>query len=186
MLLQKIHSEKEKAKSGNGLKVVFYLLSLAVAFAFGHYEGAKDHASTADTTQQAPPAAAPIPLPMTPSEAADTVPVSTPAVVRSATPALITMAETTPVRVEKAIAVTPSTAPSAAPAPSADPVKPANTVTITEAVQIPVKQGNKITGYINLQKGQVVTAIEVDHDEIKIKSGESFVMVPVKSTDMAH
>ena len=55
-------------------------------------------------------------------------------------------------------------------------------------MEIPVKnEGGKVTGYINLQKGQIVTPIGgVDHDEIRIQSGTGSVMIPVKSTDMAH
>jgi hypothetical protein len=177
MLLQKVNHESGKPSSGNLLKVVFYVLSLAVAY-FAGYEHSKTHPSV---TENAPEAVSAAPSPATPAEDAAAVPLPTPGAMPSATPALI--GEMTPVRVEKATAV----APSSTSAPSAAPVKQANDATITEPLEIPVKDGDgKITGYINLQRGQLVTVIAVDHDQIKIKSGNSSVMVPIKSTDMAH
>ena len=199
MLLQKLNNESgQSTKPGNGLKVTFYLLSLGVAYMFGYYQHPK-------TLPPAPDAMPPStltagPSTSTPSEEASTVPLTAPAAtpslvaaLPSATPAIIgDLPKSSPPRVEKALAVTPlssapaSSAPSAIPIPAAAPEKQANQVTITEPVEIPVKQDGKITGYINLQKGQLITPVSVDHDQIKIKTGSGFVMVPVKSTDMAH
>ena len=177
MLLQKVKHESDKPGSGALLKIVLYLLSLTVAYLVGYYERPK---TAPESVAPAPVAAAP--TPSTPAEDAAAVPLSTPEpAVPSATPALI--GAITPVRIEKAVAVIPAPTP----APAVTPAPQANQVTITEPVEIPVKDdAGKITGYINLQKGQLVTPLAVDHDQIKIKSGNSFVMVPIKSTDMAH
>jgi hypothetical protein len=198
MLLQKIHNESEKSKSGNGLKIAFYLISIGAAYLVGYYQHPRVQPvpdGVPEATLSAPPSAT------TPADEAATVPLSTPVAIPSPTPALIgAMPQSPPpVRVEKAVAITPLSpsqapsvaspsvaSPSAVPIPAATPEKQANQVTITEAVEIPVKQDGKITGYINLQKGQLITPVSVDHDQIKVKSGEGFVMVPIKSTDMAH
>ena len=43
MLLQKIHNEPDKAKSGNGLRaVLIVILSLGVAYVAGYYERLKN------------------------------------------------------------------------------------------------------------------------------------------------
>ena len=153
------------------LKVVLYLLSLTLAYLFGYYEHPKTPESAPAVSESTTPAQA------APDEAA-AVPLATTGAMPSSTPELVSA--TPPAKVEQAVAVAPS-------APAASPVKPANTVTITQPVEIPVKDdGGKITGYINLQRGQTVTPLSVDHDQIKIKSGSTFVMVPVTSTDMAH
>jgi hypothetical protein len=193
MLLHKIHNETDKPKSGGGLKIAFYLLLLVVAYFAGYYERPKTHAPADESVPQATLSAVPSSQAPT-DDAAAAVPLSspaaalsTPAAVPSATPGIIgDISTATPPQVEKAVVVAPSAAPSSAPAPAAAPAKQANQVTITEPVEIPVKEGGKITGYINLQRGQVITPIAVEQDQIKIQSGTSFVMVPVKSTDMAH
>jgi hypothetical protein len=99
------------------------------------------------------------------------------------------IAEASPIRIEKATPVSPvAHASPAAPAAGGSAMASTKTVTITEPVLgIPVKQDGKITGYINLVKGQQITPVSVENDQIKVKSGEnSFVYVPVKSTDMTH
>ncbi|HWB58524.1 MAG TPA: hypothetical protein VG733_03490 [Chthoniobacteraceae bacterium] len=203
MLLQKVNREPQKPSSG-ALKVGIYILLLIGAYMLGRFQGSSPAPAPAPVA--ASDTATPTPAPMAPSEAANDVPLATPAEAAhpSASAPLITtplVASSTPVRVEKATPVVPAPTslspgagsfPGKGPAPvpiaAASPVKQTNQVTITQAIQIPVKNdAGRITGYINLQKGQLVTPAEVDNDQIKIKTGtNSFVMVPVTSTDMAH
>jgi hypothetical protein len=193
-LLQKVGNESHRSSSGNGLKLMIYAVSLVVAFIAGaRYEHAKAPAAPDMESKVTQSMAEPTPAPI-----AAATPSATPAaVVKAATPALITYTgdspkpAATPVRVEKAIAIaTPSattTMPAAPVAPVAVPIpvaKPANAVTVTEAVEIPVKQGAKVVGYINLKPGQYIVPVSVDNGQIKVKTGENFVYVPVKSTDM--
>jgi hypothetical protein len=189
MLLQKVNHESDKPGSRGLFIVLLYILSLVVAFMLGYYEHGKTHPSVAESS---PDAAAATPAPVTAADEAASVPLSTSA----STPASEMIgAAATPVRIEKAVVVSPASAPASstipAPAPLTSspvpPVKQANQITITEPVAIPVKDDSgKITGYINLQKGQPVTPVDIENDQIKIKSGKGFVMVPIKSTDMAH
>ena len=120
---------------------------------------------------------------MTGSDEASSVPLSTPDAEPTITP-LTPGVASTPMPGSSAPALVTNTPP---PAATASPVKKANDVTITEAVQIPVKDDSgKITGYINLQKGQIITPAGVENDQIKVKIGKNIVMVPVSSTDMPH
>lgn len=189
-VLQKVGNESYKPGSGNGLKLMIYAVSLVVAFIAGaRYEHSK--APATDLENKVSQSVLPEPTP-----AATTAPSPAPVAVKAATPPLITYDESpkpsaTAVRVEKAIAIaTPSattTMPAAPVAPAAVPIpvaKPANAVTITEAIEIPVKQGSKVVGYINLKPGQYVIPAGVENGQIKVKTGENFVYVPVKSTDM--
>lgn len=196
MLLQKVQHESDKPGSGSGLKLVFYVISLIIAFLAGQYhERSKHHeevASAPETTMAAAtpeetPVVAPTPTPVASQPVvAATTPSPRPTLI-SETPTPMPSSST---RIERATAVertpaaTQTTASAAVPIPS--PAKQAGDVTITEPVEIPVKTDGKITGYINLQKGQVITPISVEKDAIKVKSGSGFVMVPVKSTDMAR
>ncbi len=186
-LLQRVSHEPENEGSINGMKILFYILSLAVAFMAGEYrERTKSHApAPAPSTQETQAVAATPP----PQVAVVPTPSATPAAVvatHSSTPGLISSTPT-PTRIERAVAVSTTQAPVPVVVnPPAVPLKNANDVTITEPVEIPVKQDGKITGYIHLQKGQVVTPVAVEKDQIKIKSGASFVLVPIKSTDMAR
>lgn len=181
MLLQKVNSESEKPGSGILLKVGLYILSLIVAFMFGYYEHSPSHsAAPAPVAVNTPP---PAPAPTSAGEEASSVPLaaSTPEVEPTISP-LSPSASSTPMRIERGTAVSHST-----PTPAAAPAKTANEVTVTEPVEIPVKDDTgKITGYINLQKGQLITPAGVENDQIKVKIGKNFVMVPISSTDMPH
>ena len=209
MLLQKVNSESEKPGSGLLLKVVLYMLSLGAAYLCGYYQHSKSHpapvAETPEVVASAPTPAAP----GSPAEAASPVPLasslpsasSSPEALPSASVEAPPVAEGTPILIKRAEAVAPSpvvaaasTAQSPAPllslpaagaVPTPSPLKQLSSVTVTEPVQIPVKDDDgKITGYINLQKGQSITPLSVKDGQIKIKSGKSTVMVPVSSTDM--
>lgn len=191
MLLQKVNHESDKPGSRGLFIALLYILSLVAAFMLGYYEHGKTHPASAENS---PDMAAAAPTPATPADEAANVPLSTPVPASTPVSDLIGVAST-PVRIEKAVVVSPvstpvtSNIPAPAPltSPAAPPVKQANQVTITEAVAIPVKDDSgKITGYINLQKGQLVTPVDIENDQIKIKSGKSSVMIPIKSTDMAH
>lgn len=181
MLLQKVNSESEKPGSGGLLKVGLYILSLIAAFLFGYYEHSPSRTAPEPVAASTP---TPAPAPTSSGDEASSVPLaSTPVPETEPTVApVLPSATSTPMRIERGTAVTHST-----PAPVVAPVKTANEVTVTEPVEIPVKDDTgKITGYINLQKGQLITPAGVENDQIKVKIGKSFVMVPVKSTDMAH
>jgi len=92
-------------------------------------------------------------------------------------------------RIEKAVAVSKpsvSAAPAASAAPVAKPSPDVAQVTVVKAIEIPVEKEGKIVGYINLQAGQKITPAGVEKDQIKVKTGENYVYVPVKATDMAH
>jgi len=181
-LLQRVNAGNEKPGSLKGVAIAFYFISLIVAFiAGGYYERAKAPATPA-TTMIETVSAIPTPAEQTPAPLATAAPVPA---THFTPPALITSEEpsSTPLRIEKALAVA---APSTAAAPATTPVKQPGAVTITEAVNdIPVKQDGKITGYINLQPGRQIVPVSVENGQIKVKSGDSFVYVPVKSTDMA-
>ena len=193
-MLQKVNDGNGKSGSLKGPAIVFYLISLVVAFIAGEYfERAKAPAVTYTNTvgfvSDATTSPSQTPAPLATATPAPTASFSPPALITSEEPS------STPVRIEKAVAVAPATvaatlkasaAPSIAATPVATPAKQPGAVTITEAVtDIPVKQDGKITGYINLQAGQQIVPVSVENGQIKVKSGDSFVYVPVKSTDMA-
>ena len=180
MFLQKVNTESDKPGSGALLKVVLYILSVVAAYLIGYYQRPK----AVSEAPPAPPATVSVAqTPMAPADEAANVPLSTPEAMNTPAPVAESSAPAAPVRVEKAVAMA-----SATPAAevSQPPEKPANLVTITEPVQIPVTVDGKITGYVNLQRGQQVSYIAVDHDQVKVKTGNAFVMVPITSTDMAH
>jgi hypothetical protein len=203
MLLQKINHGAEKPRSGTGLKIAAYALSLFLAFLAGtRYERATQ--AVPDRVQPAANSSAPaetkadVPQPSdaaTPSMAHESpkpaepeMPLITP-LTPSSTPSQMSAAASTPVRIEKAIPVYNTTVASNKPAPapaSASPAKQSAGVTILEPVQIPVKDAGRIVGYINLQKGQQITPVGIEKDQIKIKCGDSIVYVPVRSTDLSH
>lgn len=193
-LLQKVGDAPDKPSSMRGAAVIFYFISLLVAFLAGIYFERLKVPPSMEGTDKAPPSE---------TEASETpatgsagmVATGTPSASPSPTaakpftpPTLISQTESssTPVRVEKALPVVASSptavVPSMAPSPAAHP----GDVTVTEAIEIPVKQGDKVVGYINLRPGQQITPVSVDNGQIKVKCGENFVYVPVKSTDMPH
>ncbi len=185
MLLQRVNDESQKPGSGGLLKVVLYVLSLVVAYFFGYFEHSRTHPQT--PASPGPEMVSVAPAPSSPADTASAVPLPSPAAATPSAPPEAAISPSaspsdTPVRVERGIAVVASASTVPSPAPLAT-----KGVTITEPVEIPVKDDKgKITGYINLQRGQVITPISVENDQIKIKSGKSFVFVPVSSTDMAH
>jgi len=180
-LLQRVNEGNANGGSLKGVAVAFYLISVIVAFIIGgYYERAKAPAAPVTTTVETV-SAIPTPADQIPAPVATAAPVPA---THFTPPTLITSTEpsSTPVRIEKAVSV----APSVASAPAATPVKQAGAVTVTEAVtDIPVKQDGKITGYINLQPGRQFVPGPVENGQIKMKSGDGFYYVPVKSTDMA-
>ena len=185
-LLQKVNDGNGKSGSLKGPAFAFYLISLVVAFiAGGYYERAKAPVVPSTTMVETVSAIA-TPPEQIPEPLATVAPAPT---THFTPPVLITSEEpsASPVRIEKAVAVAPSTAaPKASPVAAATPVKQPGAVTITEAVtDIPVKQDGKITAYLNLQPGQQIVPVSSENGQIKVKSGDSFYYVPVKSTDMA-
>jgi len=194
-LLQRVNDGDGKPGSIKGPAVIFYIVSLVVAFlAGGYYERVKmpvPTRATGDVTAEAIAVS-------TPAEMATPAPIATAApTARFSPPPLITSEpSSTPVRIEKAIAVAPSTpAPAAtvaaiatpAPVAASTPAKQPGSVTVTEPVtDIPVKDAGKIVGYINLQPGAQIVPLSVENGQIKFKSGDRFAYVPVKSTDMQH
>ena len=184
MLLKKFNEGNNKPKSAAGLKVALYIISLIIAFVGGaQYERSKIQAPTQSQAAMEPAAEA------TPSTA-DIPQISATRPSATPVPEASAVAVETPMRIEKAIPVTPVATPhatSAAVATSAaSPDSRAGSVTLVEPVQIPVKQSGKIVGYINLQRGQQIVPVAVEKDQIKVKCGEEFVYVPVKSTDMTR
>ena len=203
MLLQKVKTKTDKPRSDAGLKLAFYMVSLVLAFLGGiRYERGSNPAATpvqlpadvstpaqakTDVSQPAEPAIpSATPQSTKPAEPQNTY--ITPLSPSSPTARLsVAAATSTPVRIERAIALdapAPTPGKPVAVLAAASPVKPSGGVTILEPVQIPVKDGGRIVGYINLQKGQQITPVGVEKDKVKIKCGDSIVFVPVNSTDM--
>lgn len=173
-LLQRVDNGDATSASTGGLRFVVYLMSVVIAFFAGEYFA---HIKTS------PIVPAPAPL----NAVSEPIPSAEPSAQNPAAPAVSATLASEPtasvapaIRIEKAIPVAPAT--SVAVFSATQP----QGVTILEPVEIPVKQGGKIVGYINLQRGQQVTPIAVEHDRIKIKCGANFVFVPIKATDLAH
>ncbi|MGB8352698.1 MAG: hypothetical protein WCD79_02320 [Chthoniobacteraceae bacterium] len=186
-MLQRVNDGNGKSGSLKGPAIIFYLISLVVAFiAGGYFERAKapvvPNRVNVETVSEISTPPEQTPAPLAPATPAPTASFKPPVLITSEGPS------STPVRIEKAVAVAPVVAsvPSIAAAPVVTPAKQPGAVTLTEAVtDIPVKQDGKITGYINLQAGQQIVPVSVENGQIKVKSGDNFVYVPVKSTNMA-
>ena len=195
-MLQRVSNSNEKPGSLKGPAIIFYAISLIVAFiAGGYYERAKAPVAPTATVAEATPEALPTPQePISPAPLAS----ATPATHFTPPPLITSEPSSTPVRVEKAVAVAPSPSIAASPAPviaatpsmvasTPPPARQPGAVTVLETVtDIPVKDGGKIVGYINLQPGAQIVPVSVENGQIKFKSGERFAYVPVKSTDMKH
>jgi hypothetical protein len=167
-LLHKIDDGHGKPPGSSPFKIIFYLIILAILFYFG-----KSLMSTSK-----------------PGSTSQTEPV--PAAEASAAPVAPIAVATPPTVVAPPIPIVPAppahveqTAP-AAPSVTAPPMTSPQTVTITEAVEVPMKHGGNLVGFINLQPGQQIKPFSMDDKQLMVRFGDNIGSVPINSTSLKH
>jgi hypothetical protein len=170
-LLHKIDDGHGKPPGSSLFKIIFYLIIIGIAFYFGKSLMSSSKPANPETAYQTepPPGAAPSAAPVVPIAVATPTPV---------TPAPIPVVPAPPVHVEN----TPPPAPSV----TAPPMTSPGTVTVTEAVEVPMKHGGSVVGFINLQPGQQIKPFSMDDKQLMIRFGDNVGSVPISSTSLKH
>jgi hypothetical protein len=166
-LLHKIDDGHGKPP-GSPFKIIFYLIILAILFYFGKSLMSTSKPGTTSQTE-------PVPAAETSATPVAPIAVATPTPVAAAP---IPVVPAPPVNAEK-------TAPPA-PSVTAPPMTSPGTVTVTEAVEVPMKHGGNLVGFINLQPGQQIKPFSMDDKQLMIRFGDNVGSVPISSTSLKH
>ena len=169
-LLQKVDDDPANASSFSPGKIIFYLAVLALAFYFG--QRLMSPSEPAVKAEPAPVAtAAPVPT------VANVAPAAKPSKLATA-PVVSNIVSAPALRTSAPVSAPPSVASAPIPMPES--------VIITQPVEVPMKHGGKVVGYINLQPGQQIKPFSMDDKQAMIRFGENVGSLPLSATSLKH
>jgi hypothetical protein len=178
-LLQKVDDDRDKRSSGSVFKIIFYLIILGIAFYFGESLMRQSKPESKESSSLPATATAQVPSQITAEPSAAPV---------------IHSAAATPAQSPITEAVSPPAVPMptlhdehmlpAAPSVTAAPLTFPETVTITEAIEVPMKHGGSVVGYINLQPGQQIKPYSMDDKQLMVRFGDNTGSIPINSTSL--